>query len=153
MATKGELVFTSLTKGAFPIIRYRMPDLTRLLPGTARNMRRMEKVTSRSDDMIILRGVNEFPTQIEAQLLATAGLSPHFPLELTRDGHMDRMTVHVEATDGPMGSDALAQAAEAFNERIKTHIGLSVEIAAHGSGGGPRSRGKAIRILDNRPRT
>jgi phenylacetate-CoA ligase len=97
----GELVFTSLTKEAFPIIRYRTRDLTRLLPGTARSMRRMEKVTGRSDDMIILRGVNVFPTQIEEQLMATDGLGPHFQLELTREGRMDAMTVHVEAAEGP----------------------------------------------------
>jgi phenylacetate-CoA ligase len=102
----GELVFTSLTKEAFPIIRYRTRDLTRLLPGTARSMRRMEKVTGRSDDMIILRGVNIFPTQIEEQLMATEGLGPHFQIELTREGRMDAMTVHVEAAEGPMGSDA-----------------------------------------------
>jgi phenylacetate-CoA ligase len=148
----GELVFTSLTKEAFPIIRYRTRDLTRLLPGTARSMRRMEKVTGRSDDMIILRGVNVFPTQIEEQLMATDGLGPHFQLELTRTGRMDAMTVHVEAAEGPMGSDALTAAGEVLKQRIKDHIGISVEIAAHGSGGVPRSQGKAVRIVDNRPK-
>jgi phenylacetate-CoA ligase len=147
----GELVFTSLTKEAFPIIRYRTRDLTRLLPGTARSMRRMEKVTGRSDDMIILRGVNVFPTQIEEQLMATDGLGPHFQLELTRTGRMDAMTVHVEAAEGPIGSDALAAAGEALKQRIKERVGVSVEIAAHGSGGVPRSQGKAVRIVDNRP--
>jgi phenylacetate-CoA ligase len=131
----GELVFTSLTKEAFPIIRYRTRDLTRLLPGTARSMRRMEKVTGRSDDMIILRGVNVFPTQIEEQLMATEGLGPHFQIELTREGRMDAMTVHVEAAEGPMGSDALTAAGEALKRRIKERVGVSVEIAAHGSGG------------------
>jgi phenylacetate-CoA ligase len=148
----GELVFTSLTKEAFPIIRYRTRDLTRLLPGTARSMRRMEKVTGRSDDMIILRGVNVFPTQIEEQLMATDGLGPHFQLELTRTGRMDAMTVHVEAAEGPMGSDALTAAGEVLKQRIKDRIGISVEIAAHGSGGVPRSQGKAVRIVDNRPK-
>ena len=94
----GELVFTSLTKEAMPIIRYRTRDLTRLMPGTARSMRRMEKVTGRSDDMIILRGVNVFPTQIEEQLLATPGLAPHFQIELNREGRMDEMVVHVEGS-------------------------------------------------------
>src|SRR6056297_2554482 len=136
---KGELVFTSLTKEAFPIIRYRTRDLTRLLPGTARSMRRMEKITGRSDDMIILRGVNIFPTQIEEQLMATGGLGPHFQLELTREGRMDAMTVHVEAAD-------------ALKRRIKERVGVTVEIAAHGSGGVPRSQGKAVRIVDNRPK-
>ncbi len=148
----GELVFTSLTKEAFPIIRYRTRDLTRLLPGTARSMRRMEKVTGRSDDMIILRGVNVFPTQIEEQLMATEGLGPHFQLELTREGRMDAMTVHVEAAEGPMGSDALTAAGDALKRRIKERVGISVEIAAHGSGGVPRSQGKAVRIVDNRPK-
>jgi len=92
----GELVFTSLTKEAFPIIRYRTRDLTRLLPGTARSMRRMEKITGRTDDMIILRGVNVFPTQIEEQILKCQGLAPHFQIELARSGRMDNMTVHVE---------------------------------------------------------
>jgi phenylacetate-CoA ligase len=148
----GELVFTSLTKEAFPIIRYRTRDLTRLLPGTARSMRRMEKVTGRSDDMIILRGVNVFPTQIEEQLMATEGLGPHFQIELTREGRMDAMTVHVEAAEGPMGSDALTAAGAALKRRIKERVGVSVEIAAHGSGGVPRSQGKAVRIVDNRPK-
>jgi phenylacetate-CoA ligase len=121
----GELVFTSLTKEAFPIIRYRTRDLTRLLPGTARSMRRMEKVTGRSDDMIILRGVNIFPTQIEEQLMATEGLGPHFQIELTREGRMDAMTVHVEAAEGPMGSDALTAAGAALKRRIKERVGVS----------------------------
>ena len=149
---KGELVFTSLTKEAFPIIRYRTRDLTRLLPGTARTMRRMEKVTGRSDDMIILRGVNVFPTQIEEQLMAVEGLAPHFQIELTREGRMDAMAIHVEAVEGPMGSDALAQAAADLKARIKDRIGVSVDITAHGSGGVPRSQGKAVRIIDNRPK-
>src|SRR6201999_2177727 len=93
---KGELVFTSLTKEAFPVIRYRTRDLTRLQPGTARTMRRMEKITGRTDDMIILRGVNLFPTQIEELILRTPALSPHFQLHLTRPGRMDVMTVYVE---------------------------------------------------------
>ncbi len=148
----GELVFTSLTKEAFPIIRYRTRDLTRLLPGTARTMRRMEKVTGRSDDMIILRGVNVFPTQIEEQLMAVEGLGPHFQIELTREGRMDTMTVHVEAAEGPMGTEPLRRAADMLKRRIKERVGLTVQITAHGSGGVPRSLGKAVRIVDNRPK-
>jgi phenylacetate-CoA ligase len=148
----GELVFTSLTKEAFPIVRYRTRDLTRLLPGTARTMRRMEKVTGRSDDMIILRGVNVFPTQIEEQLMAVEGLGPHFQIELTREGRMDTMTVHVEAAEGPMGTEPLRRAADMLKRRIKERVGLTVEITAHGSGGVPRSLGKAVRIVDNRPK-
>ena len=139
----GELVFTSLTKEAMPIIRYRTRDLTRLMPGTARSMRRMEKVTGRSDDMIILRGVNVFPTQIEEQLMATPGLAPHFQIELTRDGRMDEMIVHVE---GP------SEAASALGARIKQHVGISVKVSAHDEGGVARSQGKAVRIIDNRPK-
>ncbi|MBF9029405.1 phenylacetate--CoA ligase [Rhodobacterales bacterium HKCCE3408] len=139
----GELVFTSLTKEAFPIIRYRTRDLTRLLPGTARSMRRMEKVTGRSDDMIILRGVNVFPTQIEEQLLAIPGLAPHFQIELTRKGRMDEMIVHVE---GP--SDAASQ----LGAQIKQSVGITVKVRAHDEGGVARSQGKAVRIVDNRPK-
>jgi len=149
---QGELVFTSLTKEAFPIIRYRTRDLTRLLPGTARSMRRMEKVTGRSDDMIILRGVNVFPTQIEEQVMAIPGLAPHFQLELTRTGRMDEMAVHVEAATGPMGSDMLNRAAADLKARIKERVGITVQIEAHGSGGVARSQGKAVRIVDNRPK-
>lgn len=138
----GELVFTSLTKEAFPIIRYRTRDLTRLLPGTARSMRRMEKVTGRSDDMMILRGVNVFPTQIEEAILATPGLAPHFQIELSKSGPLDQMTVHVEGPD-PAASTKLAQ-------RIKDTVGISVGVVLKASGEVPRSQGKAVRILDNR---
>jgi phenylacetate-CoA ligase len=149
----GELVFTSLTKEAFPIIRYRTRDLTRLLPGTARSMRRMEKVTGRSDDMIILRGVNVFPTQIEEQLMATDGLGPAFPDRTDARGADGR---HDRACGGRRGAHGLrraeGQSAEALKARIKERVGITVEIAAHGSGGVPRSQGKAVRIVDNRPR-
>ena len=107
----GELVFTSLTKEAMPVVRYRTRDLTRLRPGTARPMRRIEKITGRSDDMIILRGVNIFPTQIEEQLLKCGGLAPHFQIELVRAGRMDDMVVHVEAM--PHAADAAARASSA----------------------------------------
>jgi phenylacetate-CoA ligase len=148
---RGELVFTSLTKEAFPIIRYRTRDLTRLLPGTARSMRRMEKVTGRADDMIILRGVNVFPTQIEEALLATPGLAPHFQIELTRPGRMDRMRILCEAAGG-LGEEARLQAGEALVARIKQAIGITVTAEVADPGGVARSEGKAVRILDRRPK-
>ena len=143
---KGELVFTSLTKQACPIIRYRTRDLTRLLPGTARSMRRMEKVTGRSDDMIILRGVNVFPTQIEEQIMAVEGLAPHFQIELRREGRMDEMLVHVEAS-----GDA-QKASLDLKARIKDRVGVTVTVMPHGTGGVERSQGKAVRIIDKRPK-
>lgn len=147
----GELVFTSLTKEAFPIIRYRTRDLTRLLPGTARSMRRMEKVTGRTDDMMILRGVNIFPTQIEEQILSVDGLTPHFQIELWRRGRMDCMTVHAEALAGRCSADERAAAARLLSHRIKTVIGLSVDVDVGEPEAVIRSQGKAQRILDNRP--
>ncbi len=143
---KGELVFTSLTKQACPIIRYRTRDLTRLLPGTARSMRRMEKVTGRSDDMIILRGVNVFPTQIEEQIMGVEGLAPHFQIELRREGRMDEMLVHVEAS-----GDA-QKASLDLKRRIKDRVGVTVTVMPHGTGGVERSQGKAVRIIDKRPK-
>ena len=137
----GELVFTSLSKEAFPIIRYRTRDLTRLLPGTARSMRRMEKVTGRSDDMIILRGVNVFPTQIEEQLLKVSGLAAHFQIELIKKGPLDHMIVHVEGT---------APAAAILTELIKSNVGVSAEVQASGDNTVARSQGKAVRVIDNR---
>ncbi|MEM6371162.1 MAG: phenylacetate--CoA ligase PaaK [Pseudomonadota bacterium] len=138
----GELVFTSLTKEAFPIIRYRTRDLTRLLPGTARSMRRMEKVTGRSDDMIILRGVNVFPTQIEEAIMATPGLAPHFQIELSTPDRMDVMNVICE---GPQ-----AEAGIELAQRIKDSIGISVQVKVGAPGSVARSQGKAVRIVDNR---
>ncbi len=148
----GELVFTSLTKEAFPIIRYRTRDLTRLLPGTARTMRRMEKITGRSDDMIILRGVNVFPTQIEEQILAIEGLAPHFQIELIRPGRMDEMIVHAEALPDHASSEEREALGARLRKRIKDVIGVSVQTVIHPPGGVPRSQGKAVRILDNRPK-
>ena len=142
----GELVFTTLTKEAMPIIRYRTRDLTRLLPGTARSMRRMEKVTGRSDDMIILRGVNVFPTQVEEVLLATDGLAPYFQIELEKSGTMDAMKVHCEPLPG-VGTDGLA---DLFGQKIKDTIGISVEVVLADPGGVERSQGKARRVVDNR---
>ena len=149
---RGELVFTSLTKEAFPIIRYRTRDLTRLLPGTARTMRRMEKVTGRSDDMIILRGVNVFPTQIEEALMATAGLAPHFQIELTRPDRMDQMRILCECADASVTDNARTAAAKALAGQIKQTVGISVAVEVADVGGVARSEGKAVRIVDNRPK-
>ncbi|WP_339636585.1 phenylacetate--CoA ligase PaaK [uncultured Sulfitobacter sp.] len=148
----GELVFTSLTKEAFPIIRYRTRDLTRLLAGTARSMRRMEKVTGRSDDMIILRGVNVFPTQIEEALMATPGLAPHFQIELSRPDRMDQMRVFCECADASVTPDARATAIKALSAQIKQTVGISVKVEVMDVGGVARSEGKAVRILDKRPK-
>ncbi len=149
---QGELVFTSLTKEAFPIVRYRTRDLTRLLPGTARTMRRMEKITGRSDDMMILRGVNVFPTQIEEQILAIEGLAPHFQVELTREGRMDEMTVHVEASLTHVAAEARKVAGHALRERIKDVVGVTVRVNVTDPEKVARSQGKAQRIVDNRPK-
>ena len=149
---KGELVFTTLTKEGLPMIRYRTRDLTRLMPGSARSMRRMEKITGRSDDMIILRGVNVFPTQIEEQLLQTGGLSPHFQIELYRAGRMDAMRVHVEATPTAADEASRTAAARMLSKRIKDAIGISCEIDVGDPGAVARSQGKAVRVIDNRPK-
>ena len=149
---RGELVFTSLTKEAMPIIRYRTRDLTRLLPGTARTMRRMEKVTGRTDDMIILRGVNIFPTQIEEQLLEIAEFAPHFQIELIREGRMDAMIVHVEVVEGHADPTARTHAGAVLQHRIKQRVGVSVGINIADPGGVARSQGKAVRIVDKRPK-
>ena len=149
---QGELVFTSLTKEAFPIIRYRTRDLTRLLPGTARSMRRMEKVTGRSDDMIILRGVNVFPTQIEEALMTVPALSPHFQIELSRPDRMDQMRVICECADASVTGDARQAAAKMLSAKIKQTVGISAAVDITDVGGVPRSEGKAVRILDNRPK-
>jgi phenylacetate-CoA ligase len=145
----GELVFTSLTKEAFPIIRYRTRDLSRLLPGTARSMRRMEKITGRSDDMIILRGVNVFPTQIEEQLMKVSSLAPHFQIELTSAGRMDAMVVHVEAAEA-LDSDGKKVAATDLAKRIKDVVGVTADIQIRDVGDVARSEGKAVRVIDNR---
>ena len=147
----GELVFTTITKEGLPIIRYRTRDLTRLLPGTARSMRRMEKITGRSDDMMILRGVNVFPTQIEEQLMKVQGLAPHFQIELTRADRMDAMVVHVECSAGSKGDDARAASAAELRGLIKDVVGVTTEVQVHDEGGVARSEGKAKRVVDNRP--
>ncbi len=146
---EGELVFTSLTKQAMPVIRYRTRDLTRLLPGTARTMRRMEKVTGRTDDMIILRGVNLFPTQVEELLLGTGELSPHFQCVLSREGRLDEMTVRVERREG-VGAEAAAAAGEQLRHLVKATIGVTVAVEVVPPGGIERSVGKMRRIVDRR---
>ncbi|TFD77248.1 phenylacetate--CoA ligase [Cryobacterium sp. Sr8] len=146
----GELVFTSLTKEAFPVIRYRTRDLTRLLPGTARpGMRRMEKVTGRNDDMIILRGVNLFPTQIEEIVLGIEHLSPHFILELTRPGRMDELTVRIERHENSDASTS-DRACAILIERVKDQIGSSVNVLIVEPGSLERSTGKHKRVYDLR---
>lgn len=147
---EGELVFTTLTKEGMPMIRYRTRDLTRLLPGTARSMRRMEKITGRSDDMMILRGVNVFPTQIEEQVMATGGLAPYFQIELYKSGHMDAMRIFVEAN--PDAADGLSKTAAArmLTKHIKDMVGVSTEVIVGDPGSVVRSEGKAVRVLDNR---
>lgn len=150
---KGELVFTSLTKEAFPVIRYRTRDLTRLLPGTARpGFRRMEKVTGRSDDMIILRGVNVFPTQIEEALLATDWCGGHFIIELTREGRMDDMTVLAEARRERWDGGGLAAEAEKLAAFIKNTIGVTTSVKIVAPDTLERSLGKAKRVFDKRPK-
>jgi len=146
-----ELVLTSLTKQAMPIVRYRTRDLTRLLPGTARSMRRIEKITGRTDDMIILRGVNLFPTQIEELVLGTPPLSPHFQCVLDREGHLDVMTVRVERRDSAPSADA-ADAGLGLQRLVKNRIGVSVRVEVVEPGGIERSVGKMRRILDRRPK-
>ncbi|NSY39178.1 phenylacetate--CoA ligase PaaK [Leisingera sp. ANG59] len=149
----GELVFTTLTKEGLPMVRYRTRDLTRLLPGTARSMRRMEKITGRSDDMIILRGVNVFPSQVEEQLLATGGLAPYYQIELYKSGRMDAMRVFVEAN--PDATDELSKTAAArmLTKRIKDMVGVSTEIIVGDPGSVERSQGKAKRVVDNRSKS
>ncbi|MCC2674360.1 MAG: paaK [Ramlibacter sp.] len=147
----GELVFTSLTKEALPIIRYRTRDLTRLLPGSARTMRRMEKITGRSDDMMIVRGVNVFPTQIEELILKQPQLAPHYQCILTREGPLDCLTVAVEAGAGLSHDHGEVQgAAERLAHEIKAYIGTSARIELRPAGAIERSMGKAKRVVDQR---
>jgi phenylacetate-CoA ligase len=147
----GELVFTSLTKEALPVIRYRTRDLTRLLPGTARTMRRMEKITGRSDDMMIVRGVNVFPTQIEELILKQPVLAPHYQCILTREGPLDELTVAVEAGPGLHHEhEDVRSAAERLAYEIKVYIGTSARIELRPVGGIERSLGKARRVVDQR---
>jgi phenylacetate-CoA ligase len=150
--TRGEILFTSLTKQAMPLIRYRTRDLTRLLPGTARPAhRRMERVTGRSDDMIVLRGVNVFPTQIEELLLRVPGLSPHFQLLLTSRDNLDELTVQAEARPG-LAADQRSAAARELADRVRDNMGLRVEVTVTDPDTVERSAGKMRRVVDQRNR-
>ena len=148
--SEGELVFTSLTKEALPIIRYRTRDLTTLRPGSARTMRRMDKITGRSDDLIILRGVNVFPSQIEEHILKIDGISPHYQIELSKSGPLDVMKVRVEAAPGNEDADRRGALAAQLAENIKQNVGISAEIDVTPVGKVDRSAGKAVRIIDRR---
>ena len=148
---KGELVFTSLTKEALPVIRYRTRDLTRLLPGTARTMRRMEKITGRSDDMLIIRGVNVFPSQIEELILRHPEFAPHYVLEVSKDGPLDSLAVLVELRDDAQqggGRDAAGR----LQHDIKSYVGVTAEVKVVPISSIERSIGKAKRVIDKRPR-
>ncbi|HVL56106.1 MAG TPA: phenylacetate--CoA ligase PaaK [Burkholderiaceae bacterium] len=149
----GELVFTSLTKEALPIVRYRTRDLTRLLPGTARTMRRMQKITGRSDDMMIVRGVNVFPSQIEELILQRPLLAPHYVCELDKDGPLDALTVRVELKRGEqIDGSAAAGAKAALEHAIKSLIGVTCTVRVEAPGAIERSIGKAKRVVDRRPK-
>ncbi len=145
----GELVFTSLSKEALPIIRYRTRDLTRLLPPTARSMRRMARIAGRTDDMLIIRGVNVFPTQIEELILTMPVFAPHYVLEVTREGHLDAVTVHVEPVN-VQASLSRDSAARDLAQRVKAHVGISVQVRIGEPGCIERSIGKAKRVIDRR---
>jgi phenylacetate-CoA ligase len=145
----GELVFTSLTKEALPVIRYRTRDLTRLLPPTARSMRRMAKIVGRCDDMLIIRGVNVFPTQIEELILKVAALAPHYVLEVTRAGHLDEITVHVESAVATSAAEA-EDAGRALSGAVKAYVGITAQVRVGAPGSIERSMGKAKRVVDRR---
>ncbi|WP_293447059.1 phenylacetate--CoA ligase PaaK [Planktotalea sp.] len=147
---EGELVFTTLTKEGMPIVRYRTRDLTRLLPGTARSMRRIAKITGRSDDMIILRGVNVFPTQIEEQVMAVEGLAPYFQIERYKAGPMDALRVLAEAMPNAASEAAKDAAAKTLGKRIKDMVGITTEVSVGDPGSVARSQGKAVRVVDKR---
>ncbi len=144
----GELVLTSLTKEALPIIRYRTRDITSLLPPTARAMRRLARIAGRSDDMLIIRGVNVFPTQIEELILAMPSLAPHYLLEVSREGHLDALAVQVESVPG--AGVAASDVATDLAQRIKAYVGISVKVCVGEPGSLQRSAGKAQRVVDRR---
>jgi phenylacetate-CoA ligase len=146
---EGELVFTSLTKEAMPVIRYRTRDLTRLLPGSVTAMRRMAKISGRSDDMLIVRGVNVFPSQIEEMILRCAGLSPHYEIEITRPSRLDEIRIVVEAR-AELDAASQAAAATLLSSKLKDHIGISAEVVVAAYGSLPRSAGKAVHVRDRR---
>ena len=148
---EGELVFTSLSKEALPVIRYRTRDLTRLLPPTSRSMRRMGRITGRSDDMLIIRGVNVFPSQVEEQVLQMPALAPHYQLVVSKDGHLDKLEVRCELREGEFTSDQVDALAQELKHRIKTHIGVTTSVNLLPSQGIERSlTGKARRVVDQR---
>jgi phenylacetate-CoA ligase len=152
----GELVLTSLTKIGMPVIRFRTRDLTRLLPGTARSMRRMARVLGRSDDMLIIRGVNVFPSQIEELLLKQDRLAPHYVLEVRRDGHLDDLDVLVERrpeSPGPLSVAASTAIEEDVERLIKGYVGVTTKVRVVEPGTIQRSQGKAVRVIDKRPKT
>jgi phenylacetate-CoA ligase len=150
---EGELVFTSLTKEALPIIRYRTRDLTRLLPPTSRTMRRMGRINGRSDDMLIIRGVNVFPSQVEELVLGMPALAPHYQLVVTRDGHLDALEVHCELREGEVPPSAVDAIGRDLQHRIKTYIGVSTNVKLLPAQGIERSlTGKARRVVDKRPK-
>ena len=149
--SEGELVFTSLTKQAMPIVRYRTRDLTRLLPGSVGPMRRIAKITGRSDDMLIVRGVNLFPSQIEEQILRCEGLAPHYRIEVSRPHRLDEVAVHVELRPD-CTPEQRGRAGSELRHRIKEIIGISVDVQLRDPGSLERSAGKAVRVRDLRPR-
>ena len=152
--SEGELVFTSLTKEALPIIRYRTRDLTRLLPPTSRAMRRMGKINGRSDDMLIIRGVNVFPSQIEELILKMPALAPHYQLQVSRDGHLDKLDVLGEMRDASMSAEAVTALCRDLEHRIKTFVGVSTKVTLAQPEGIERTMtGKARRVIDKRPKT
>ena len=153
--SEGELVFTSLSKEAMPVIRYRTRDLTKLLPPTSRSMRRMAKITGRSDDMMIIRGVNVFPSQIEELILRQPDLAPHYQCVITRPGHLDELTVRVETTLRFVhaGIDSRQQVIRNLTENIKNLIGVSARVELNDPGAIERSLGKAKRVVDKRTGT
>ncbi|MBR9910076.1 MAG: phenylacetate--CoA ligase [Gammaproteobacteria bacterium] len=146
---EGELVFTTLTKEGMPMIRYRTRDLTKLLPGTVRTMRRMGKITGRSDDMLIIRGVNVFPTQIEEQLLSIPSCAPHYQIDISKQGNLDLVTISVELHDG-VDSSVAADVSRELEQKVKTMVGISSKVQIVEQGSLPRSEGKAKRVFDRR---
>ncbi len=153
---QGELVFTSLTKQAFPVIRYRTRDLTRLLPPTARSFRRMDKITGRSDDMLIVRGVNVFPTQVEEQIMRDARLSGNYQIHLSRDGHLDNVEIRCElqhSVSGQLSPNEVQQMSKELQHHIKTIVGISTKVQVCEANALPRTlTGKARRVFDERPK-
>lgn len=146
---EGELVLTCLTKEALPVMRYRTRDISRLLPGTARTMRRIERVTGRSDDMLVIRGVNMFPSQIEEQVLAVPALAPIYLIQVRRTGPLDELTIDVE-TRHPLSIDDKARIAHELTHKIKTFVGVSARVSLCEPGSMARSQGKAVRVIDHR---